>query len=376
MNFFRKLFGQKPATPPASTPPPAAPADASTSPATQSPVQPATPTPPPAPVTPPTPPEASPLAAFVNPPAPPRPAPAAPPQITLLTVEGPVWLPGDSPAAELFPVKPDDAPIIAFLGGSAELDPAQAKQNPQIGAVAAKLARAVPLYLADAVEFGSTALTRNLVAWVVKPRPGFILGGAPWDDATASRHARSAAADAPADFLVVCHLRCREQPWSMELRVVRTIDAACLATLSAPFSPNDPIAALPGLTRDLLAQLATHAHASATPETAATLPAASAPYLLQLEQLLTIRTAGIDPDNSPLPAPRDLLEAQLRFCRENPASVPARLIFAHGLRGMQRLRPELVDEYRAAAEALQSEHPLTEPAQAVLSRVFAETFVD
>ncbi len=375
MNFFRKLFGAKPATPP--TPSPATPPAPPAKPA-QTPVVPPTPPaaePPPrvtfSSVTP----SAAESAPAPLPPSPPP--PAAPVQIetTLLTIDGPVWLPLDSPAIELFAAKTDHAPVIAFIGGSAEVGaPAGTPEHAALVASAGRLSRALPLYLADQVELGTDALTRTLVSWLVKPAPGFILGGKNWDDATAAHHVRRSAADDPADYVVVTHLVCDRDPWRVELRLVRTIDAACLATITASCPADDPGAMLPGLARDLLAELATHLELpSHAPEHA--LPASS-DCLLRLEQLLAVRTAALPGASATLRGEREILEGQLRLCHEHPASLPVRLLFIHSLGAMGKVRPAIRAEFRERAESLHREQPLPEPAQAVLTRLLGEVFAE
>ncbi len=310
----------------------------------------------------------------------PRPQPPEPMQVTLLAVEGPVWLPPESPAAELFAAKADDAPLVAFLGASAELPQLPSGQQEQMARIAdgaGRLSRALPLYLAERIELATPALGRVLVPWLVKPRPGFIMGNVPWDDATASRHARAVVPDDVADYLVISHLRCTAEPWTVELRLVRTIDAACLATASVSCAPADPGQALPELTRALFEALAAHAEieSEASSGDPAALPTGlSSDYLLRLEQLLAVRTAGIEPDKSPLHGEREILEGQLRLCLAQPENLPVRLVFAHTLKAMRRARPEILPEFQPRAELLEKEHPLPEPARSVLARILADSF--
>jgi tetratricopeptide (TPR) repeat protein len=300
----------------------------------------------------------------------------APLEITLLAVEGPVWLPHDSPATELFDAKAHDAPLVAFLGASAELDPTQPARDGTgntPGDAAGRLARALPLWLTEQLELQYPSLGRTLVPWVVKPRPGFILGGVPWDDGTASRHARACVADDPADYLVITHLRCLAEPWTIELRLLRTIDAARLATATLTCSPSDPGSALPELGRTLAALLSSYAGIDFTARN----PAAGAPpppelasaYLLRLDQALAVRTAALEPAGSALRGEREILDGQLHLCLEQPDSLPLRLLFAHTLRSLRKTRPGLPTEYRAHVERLQREHPLAEPAQSVVARI-------
>lgn len=296
-------------------------------------------------------------------------------ELTLLALEGPSWLSPESPAAELYPAKANDALLVAFHGASAELPPPDASGRPPLADAPARLVRALPLFLAEQVELHTSAMARTLVPWLVKPHPGFILGGSAWDDATASRHARGSVADDPADYVVVTHLRCLAEPWTIELRLVRTIDAACLATASVACPSADPGLALPELVRELFAALAAHAEIASTAESQG--PAAPAPgirYLLALEQLLAVRTAGIDPAKSTLRNERELLDGQLAFCAEQPDNLPLRLILANTLGAMKRARPEIVADYRERVERLDAEHPLPEPARAVTARLFAAVF--
>jgi len=300
------------------------------------------------------------------------PAPDAKIETTLLAVEGPVWLPGDSPAAELFPAKSADAPVIAFLGGSADLGPSSDPARRPVAQAAACLSRALPLYLADHVEFATASATRTLVSWVVKPNPGFILGGKNWDDATAAHHARKSPAELPADYLVITHLVCRATPWTIELRLVRTIDAACLATFSAPCSPADPAAALPALTGELLRHLAARADLPTLPSDFS--PPTSSAYLVLLEQLLAIRIAAHSPDTAFLHGERETLHAQLQLCSTQPASLPLRLLLVHTLLGLHHLRPSIIPEFRERILQLQTDHPLPEPARAVVTRLLDDLF--
>ncbi|TAG28426.1 MAG: hypothetical protein EAZ36_05915 [Verrucomicrobia bacterium] len=400
MNFLRKIFGQKssaaadsapvPATPVQAAPPPAADrADPSPvhsldfRPVPPSVMRPASPPP----AAPPEPPSQSfsynPDATSRTPASTPPPAAgrAAKVEVTLLAVPGPIWLPPGSPAVELFPAKGESAPHIAFLGGSAQLPaPAEddnAKRAALTGA-AAQLSRALPLYLTEQIELNTPALASTLVAWVVKPTPGFILGGVPWEDSVAAHHARQACGEEPADYLVVCHLRCVDLPWRIELRLIRTIDATCLGTVSVPCSPERPGEALPGLLAELLALLAAQLElvAEPRPEIAGPeIPApALTPYLVRLEQLLIVRTAAIEGASQTLRGERNIVDGLLHFCVDQPASVPARLLLAHTLGGLRKVRPAVLADFQSRTDDLQSQHPLPEPAHGVTARVLADAF--
>jgi tetratricopeptide (TPR) repeat protein len=297
-------------------------------------------------------------------------------EVTLLSLPGPVWLPPASPAVELFPAKPTDAPVVAFIGGSAEM-PASAEANRiQLADGPGRLSRALPLYLSEQVEFGTEAVTRTLVAWMAKPSAGFVLGGDAWTDAEASANARRVGPDQkPADHIVVTNLRCTAEPWHIELRLVRTIDAKCLAEATATCTAINPAQALPSLTRDLLKALATHADLVVSfPQVSAFSPQASSIYLLRLEQLLAVRTAAMDPTRPTLSGERDILDGHLQLCLDHPDSISIRLMFAHTLRGMKKARPDILPEFRARVDLLQKEKPLPEPARSIVNRILTESF--
>lgn len=293
---------------------------------------------------------------------------AGPVAVTLLAVEGPVWLPPDSPAAELYPAKADDAPLIAFIGGTVALPPPPADpRQAQLQADGpARFSRALPLALAEQVELATPGYARTLVAWMTQPRPGFILGGAPWDDATAARHAR--AAEDPADYLVVVHLLGTTRPWTVEIRLLRTIDAARLATFEIPCPGEDPGRVLPELVTGVLRALAEHVELTPGEPTLPPLEHLT-PYLIGLEQLLAIRTSPLAPDEDGARRERAILDARLRLCLDLPASLPTRLLLAHTVLALRKTRPTLLAEFRDRLDLLQREHPLPEPAQAVLARL-------
>ncbi|MDR1009903.1 MAG: tetratricopeptide repeat protein [Opitutaceae bacterium] len=295
-------------------------------------------------------------------------------EVTLLTLAGPIWLPPGTPAAELFPAKPADAPVVAFLGASAEMPPGSGEPHRlQLADGPGHLSRALPLWLAEQVEFGTEATTRTIVPWLVKPSPGFVLSSEIWNDADAAAHTRHVRSEEkPADCIVITHLNCRVNPWAIELRLVRTIDAACLATASATCPASDPAQALSGLTRTLLAALATHAEINASPPVSAFSPQTSGAYLLRLEQLLAVRTAAQAQASGTLSGEREILDGHLQLCLDQPESVSIRLLFAQTLRDMKKVRAGILPEFRSRVDLLQKEKPLPEPSRSVVARIIAE----
>ncbi|MEQ1852062.1 MAG: hypothetical protein ABMA01_10770 [Chthoniobacteraceae bacterium] len=295
-------------------------------------------------------------------------------QMAMLTVQGPAWLKPESPAAELFPAKSPDGPTICFLGSTAEIATNSKRVQQQLSDAPGRLSRAVPLFLAEAVEFGSNARVRTLVPWIAGDTPGFVLGGVPWTDEDAANYARQG--ETRSDFAVVTHLKPNADPWTLELRLVRTIDGKCVGTLETSFPMARPEEGLPDLARQLLALLVQQASVESGPSPAAyQVPGAPdfAYYLLRLEQLLAVRCGSMDGVPSAfLSGEREVLDGNLQLCLTHPGNVPVRILLAQTLLAMKRVRPDILPEFTERLAMLQTEHPLTEPAHAVLQRLFNE----
>jgi tetratricopeptide (TPR) repeat protein len=296
-------------------------------------------------------------------------------EVTMLSLSGPVWLPSNTPATELFFAKPAAAPVVAFLGATAEVPINGESPRLRLTDAPGRLSRALPLWLAEQTEFGTEAATRTLVPRLVRPSPGFVLSCAAWTDADAAAHARQVQAEEkPADYIVITHLNCLADTWTIELRLVRTLDAARLATVSAPCTARDPSRALADLTRGLLAALAAHAGIGASSPPPSFSPLISGNYLLRLEQLLAVLTTAQDQASRSLSGEHEILDGTLQLCLEKPESISIRLLLVQTLRSMKKIRPDILPEFRSRIDLLQKEKPLPEPAQSVVARILAGVF--
>lgn len=298
---------------------------------------------------------------------------AAEAPIAILIDDGPIWLPPQSPASELFTVPVGEVPSITLLGSSAESPAAESgEEGPKFSDAAGRFSRAVPLFLAEQIRFGLQARVRPIVPWVTGEAPAFVVGRQPWSAAEVAQQARTVKPECA--YTVVAHVLAQAEPWRVEVRVVRAADAAVLGTATVEVSINDPEAALRTLAADVVALLAREAQI----ETAATPAEYVVPtgrdfglYLLCLEQLHSVRCHSL-PNVPPgtLLGERDLLDGALHLCITQPENIAARLILAELLRLLRPSRPPVVAEYRARIELLQKDKPLPGPAQAVLQRIF------
>jgi tetratricopeptide (TPR) repeat protein len=301
--------------------------------------------------------------------------PAEPLQLAMLRIEGPVWLKPASPATELFRAKPAGAPLISFLGASAETPAPSDTTQRQMADAPGRISRALPLFFAEQVHFCTEANVRTLVPWIAAKSPGFVLSGRRWEDAEAAGHAR--AEEPKADYIVLSHIDAKTETWTLYLKLVRTIDAKSLAELTATFPFKEPETAIPAITRQLLDQLAVHAELRPEPAsdyydipTGPQFPY----YLLRLEQLLAARCGAMDgvPKNF-LSGEREIINGNIQNCLANPRSLPARLVLLQTFIAIAKPRPEIVGEFRDKLLLLQKEKPLPEPAHSIIQRLLNES---
>ena len=305
-----------------------------------------------------------------------REAPKELPGVAMLTIDGPVWLKPESPAAELFPAKPADAPTVALIGSAAEVITNSKRPQHQVSDAPGRMTRALPLFLAEQLEFGSNARVQTLVPWVTGEAPAFVFSGGPWEDADAAAYARQT--EVKSDYVVIAFLKPNADPWSVELRLVRTIDAKCLGTVSGSFPVAQPEAGLPALANQLLVLLREQAEVQTVPPPPSyQIPVAPwfGSYLLRLEQLLAVRCSSMDGVPSGfLSGEREIVDGNLQLCLEYPQNVGVRILFVQTLLAMKRARPAMLAEYREKVARLQKEKPLSEPAHSVVQRILNEVF--
>ena len=300
--------------------------------------------------------------------------PASELKISMLTIDGPVWLPEQSSAQELFPAITTDGVHVAFLGSSAEMPHKGEQPSHQMSDTPGRLSRALPLFLAEQVRFGADASVRTLIPWLQGANGAFVFSGVSWKDADAAQYARMG--EPTGDYVVVTHLKVKSEPWTAELRLIRTIDAKCLATADCSFPYAQPEEALFSLVRQLLTTLAEQAGVATTsPPDAYEVPrGAEFPYyLLRLEQLLAVRIGGSDGMPAGfLGGTHEILDGNLHLCLNNPQSVSARILLLQTCRAMKRVQREVVAQYRDKVVQIQREHPLPQPAHAIAERILNE----
>lgn len=301
--------------------------------------------------------------------APVQPPPDGQIPLAMLRVEGPVWS-TDAPVPGLLP-PPADGPRVCFLGSTAEQAGQGTQVEHQLTDAAGRMSRAVPLFLAEQAFFTTTARVETLVPWVMLGPGAFALGGGPWTDEEAAGYAGEGC-----EYVFVTHLRAVREPWMVELRLVRTSDAACLGTLDAAFHTQAPADSILRLGNALSALLRGQAGVGPrTPPPLYALPAEGtfASYLVRLEQLLAIRCFTLEgADPRALSGTREMIAGNLQLCLENPRNAAARLLLVQTVRGLRRAHAGAVGEFADRVMLLQREHPLPPEAHAPVQALLDE----
>lgn len=286
---------------------------------------------------------------------------------TLLTTEGPIWLPEGSPAFQVM-TRPDPTPFsIAFLGGTAETGSSATAPVHQSTDGPGRLSRALPLFLAEQVFFGLGASVNTLSPWLLGGHPGFILSGVAWTDEEAAGHALQVKP--PADYVVITHLKTAAEPWVVDLRLVRTHDHRCLHHETLQFQSGEPYPTLTRLAENLASALTKLSEAPRRSPSLYGVP--SGPnfisYLVRLEQLLAVRCSALENVSANfLSGERDILDGNLHLCLAHPKCVSLRILLLQTCLSMKRIRPDIAQEYLGKLEMLQREHPLPVHEKAVV----------
>lgn len=157
-------------------------------------------------------------------------------EIGISTLAEPLWLRHESPAESLFAPKDPDAPIIAFLGGSAETGATQEKHG--LSDTPGRVSRFLPLFLAEQIHLQTSAVGKVLIPRVINGGSGFVVCGVPFSAEQGCHMARQG--EPIADYLAITHLKATQEPYRVEMTVYRTIDQAVIGKTQTSFPPAQP----------------------------------------------------------------------------------------------------------------------------------------
>ena len=297
-------------------------------------------------------------------------------KMVVLSAEGPVWL--GPMAAELFPAKSTDALVIGFLGSSTEPGNNSKRLEFTLSDSRKVMSRALPLFFAEQIEFHSRARVKILQPWYCVPNEdsAVVAATTPWSDEYAADLSR--LGETKSDYVVISHLKTQVKPWTVELRLVRTIDSKSLGNLSSLFPFYGRQEEMPELAQRLLELLVEQAEVERQPAP----PFYEVPkgmgfsgYLRKLEYLLALRCRGLKSIRPGfLCGVRGVIDALIERCGSEPQNVCARLLLAETLLCVKLTQPHVPAEFQGGIEKLQKQKPLTEPAHGVVQRMIDKAF--
>jgi hypothetical protein len=301
----------------------------------------------------------------------------APPKDTsfgMLSVEGPIWLAPGSEGASLFPTKDASAAPVLLVGGTAELAEPSESIKRQLADTVGRITRALPLFLAEQIEFRTTCRAITLVPWVTENHgAGFVLSGSPWSAKDMVEYARRSGTRSR--YVVTVHVKSAHEPWSVEVGVLDVQTEAMLADFSSPLDATHLEATIPQLALRILESLAKQGVAKAVESP----PLYQIPhghyfgsYLLRLEQLLALRCASME-ETPPgfLHNEREIIEGNIGLCVDNPSNLTVRLLLAKSLAALARVRPEIMSEFKVKLAALSRDKPIGDPGRKVIEAVIS-----
>jgi tetratricopeptide (TPR) repeat protein len=296
--------------------------------------------------------------------------------VSLMAIEGPLWMRDGSPFAELSPEKERKAPRIAMFGGTALLPQAHGHTGVQLTDSPGRLSRSAPMVLAEHIHLATDAVGVALIPWV--QGLGFAVLGAAYGDRELCGLVEKGAD--PPGIVVRCIVNTTQATWRIHLHIVRIEDRSRLEEISVETSPDNAGTAVDQLAEKLVRSLAARAGLNPIPPPAwYQRPAGpdATDYLLRVEQQLAVVCTGLDSlHGGGLTGEREILDGALQLCLRQPANPTVRMVFANTLRQTKKVRPAIVVEYREKADLLQRQYPLPGAPGGLVAKVISEVFPD
>jgi tetratricopeptide (TPR) repeat protein len=278
---------------------------------------------------------------------------SAPLDIVLMTLEQPVWARGVLGFDSVLPAKTSNAPMIHFFCGSGvQPDPAGDKVIAQPTNDLGRIARALPMFLAEEIYLRTQARTAFLLPWV--KQGGFILSTQPW-----TRDFLPADAS-PSDVRVFLHVDARATPWRLLVSLEHG-DAApvefeqAFNLASAGHDVLKLLYALIPRLNGLLDLRREEASAALGTPPADLLPG----YLTAIEQALAVSLAARHVGNeSFLHQERSIFDHLFDVALHAADLLRPRLLLINALESESRRRPDITREYLDKLALLQQQHAL------------------
>jgi tetratricopeptide (TPR) repeat protein len=287
-------------------------------------------------------------------------------EVVVMKLEQPVWTRGVLEFERVLPAKAASAPRIAFVCASGEApqdDAGQGKVVSQPTNELGRLARALPMFLAEELFLRTQAKTSFLLPWM--KQGGFILSARPWTRAFLPPD------PSPPEIVVFTHIDAAHSPWLLKVSIEQpTRPEARAVVFEQAFelksAGHDVITLLHDLIARVTILLALKREES--PGALATPPVELLPgYLTALEQALAIGLAArMQTSESFLYQERAIFDHLFDVALHGGELLRPRMLLVNALENEARRRPDIAREYLEKLSLLQQRHPLPEGAGADL----------
>jgi tetratricopeptide (TPR) repeat protein len=281
-------------------------------------------------------------------------------EVVVMKLEQPVWTRGVLDFERVLPAKAASAPRIAFVCASGEApqdDAAQGKVVSQPTNELGRLARALPMFLAEELFLRTQAKTSFLLPWM--KQGGFILSARPWTRTFLPPD------PSPPEIVVFTHIDAAHSPWLLKVSIEQpTRPEARAVVFEQAFelksAGHDVITLLHDLIARVTILLALKREES--PGALATPPVELLPgYLTALEQALAIGLAArMQTSESFLYQERAIFDHLFDVALHGGELLRPRMLLVNALENETRRRPDIAREYLEKLALLQQRHALPE----------------
>lgn len=278
-------------------------------------------------------------------------------RISVMPVQGPIWLRRGGATDSLYLEKKIDAPCVAFFGNSV------ASLQPPLPVILGpsdapgRMCRAIPLLLAESLYLATDAQTLAFFPWnrnggghVVK-----TYAEDPVELCPMIRHFAAQVSPRPSQYGIFTHVITHGENWKLELRVVRIIDATVISESGYDFAEGNYGAIAHRVYKDMEKILEREGGVMIRTRRGLVIdPVDVDDYLIRLGQCLSIRCLTLEGNRKDsLINPAEILNGAIQLCLDNPEHVPSHALLVRTFLGLRESDPELVRSFRKNAEALQ-----------------------
>jgi tetratricopeptide (TPR) repeat protein len=280
---------------------------------------------------------------------------SAPLEVVVMKLDQPVWARGVLGFDSVLPAKTSAAPRIHFVCGSGEAsDDVGGKVVSQPTNDLGRIARALPMFLAEELYLRTNARTAFLLPWM--KQGGFILSAKPWTRAFLPPDQMHP------DLIVFLHVDARVTPWLLKVTIETTQRAVSPVAFEQAFAlqtaGHDALTLLYELIPRLTSLLALRREESNS--ALGTPPADLLPgYLAAIEQALAIGLAARQTGGeSFLHQERSIFDHLFDVALHGEQLLRPRMLLVNALENQTRRRPDIAREYLEKLALLQKRHAL------------------